>query len=90
MWGQIILAIPRHLLKISIMVVLGSFLGMLWLINNEKSLNDFLGNDDEIFDFTKDQVHPLFYQMQKHIVKDVQTLQAMIERKYVREIGDQN
>ena len=59
---------------------------MLYLINNDKSLNDFLMNDDEIFDFTKDQVHPLFYQMQKYIVNDVYVLQQITERKYVREI----
>lgn len=60
------------------------------MINNDKSLNDFLSNDDEIFDFTKDEVHPLFYQMQKYIVKDRQSLQLMMERKYAREMGHSN
>ena len=89
-WGQILLAIPKNLLKISILVVFGAFLSMLWLINNDSSLNEFLSLDDEMYDFTKDQVHPLFYEMQKYIVKDdIQTLQQMTERKYVRQIGDQ-
>ena len=49
-----ILAIPKHLLKLSILIVLGAFVSMFFLINNDTSLNEFLSNNDELFDFTKD------------------------------------
>ena len=34
MWAQILVAIPKHLLKVTIFVVIGSFASMLYLIQN--------------------------------------------------------
>ena len=35
MWAQILVAIPKHLLKVTILVVLGSFVFMFYLIQND-------------------------------------------------------
>lgn len=31
-WGKAILAIPKHLLKLTIVVIIGSFLGMIYIL----------------------------------------------------------
>ena len=66
LWGQILLAIPKHLLKLTILAVVGSFIGMIALINSDKSLADFLGSNSETYlDFSQTKnVHPLMIHMQ--------------------------
>ena len=49
LYGQILLSIPKHLLKITLLVVIGSFIGMLCLINSDKSLSDFLAEEEMDF-----------------------------------------
>ena len=69
-YGQILLSIPRHLLKVSIIVIIGSFLTMLFLLTNEKTLNDFISSE-EVLDFTKHSIHPLFAHLQRTLDPDV-------------------
>ena len=83
-YGQILYQIPRHLLKLTILVVVGSFLGMFYIINSDKTLNEFIYSE-EIYDFTENKVHPLFHHMQrvmdpdvKEMVKRVQDDQAKV------------
>lgn len=59
-WGQCLLCIPKHLLKVSIIVIIVSFLGMLSLINSDASLNDFLAFTNQEVIFFDIDVHPLF------------------------------
>ena len=63
LWGQILLSIPKHLLKLSILVIIGAFLAMLYLIMSEKDLREFLRSEEGRFDFTSVEVHPLFQHM---------------------------
>lgn len=73
-FGTVILAIPKHLLKVTILIIAGAFLGMLWLINNDESLSDFL-QSEEVFDFSGHRVHPLYYWLQKAMIKEPEVLQ---------------
>ena len=64
--GRILLAIPKNLLPLSIIIVVGSFVFMFYLIYSEQSLHDFIdlnfGAQTEI-DFTKIKVHPFYLKM---------------------------
>ena len=71
-------------MKLTILVVVGSFLGMFYIINSDKTLNEFIYSE-EIYDFTENKVHPLFHHMQrvmdpdvKEMVKRVQDDQAKV------------
>ena len=59
LYGYILYQIPKHLLKVTIIAILGSFIGMFYIINSDKSLEEFI-YAEEIFDFTQEKVHPLF------------------------------
>lgn len=61
-YGQILYQIPKHLLKLTIIVVIGSFLGMIYVINSDKGLNEIMFAE-EVYDFTENQVHPLFHHL---------------------------
>ncbi len=69
--GKILLAIPKNLLPLSIIIVLGSFAFMFYLIYSEQSLHDFIdlnfGAHPEI-DFSKIKVHPFYLKMQDYII----------------------
>lgn len=58
-----LLSIPKHLLKVSLLVIIGAFACMLYLIFSEKDLKEFLRSEGEEFDFTSIELHPLFKQM---------------------------
>ena len=64
--GRILLAIPKNLLPLSIIIVLGSFAFMFYLIYSEQSLHDFIdlnfGAQIEI-DFTNIKIHPFYLKM---------------------------
>ena len=66
MYGKLLLSIPKHLLKITILVVVGSFIGMFFLLNDDQSLQDFITSQtqDDFMDFSHKDVHPLFRHLQ--------------------------
>lgn len=66
----LLLQIPKHLLKVSILVIICSFCVMFYIINNEASLQQFLESQDVEFDFTHEDVHPLFRHMQNALIRD--------------------
>lgn len=59
LYGQIFLSIPKHLLKISILIIIGSFIAMLYMINNDETWQDLLQTSEKM-DFTHATIHPLF------------------------------
>ena len=77
-YGQILYQIPRHLLKITIIAVLGSFIGMFYIINSDKSLEDFI-YAQEIYDFTQNKLHPLFAHMQRDLDPEVKSMISQIK-----------
>ena len=60
MYGQILLEIPKHLLKVTLIAVFGSFIMMLYIIGSDQELNSFLNIQEEVLDFTHSKVHPMF------------------------------
>ena len=58
-----LLAIPKHLLKVTIGAVVISFIFMIYIIYTEQNLADFI-KGDEYYDFTSIRnIHPLFINM---------------------------
>lgn len=42
MYGQILLEVPKHLLKLTLITVIGSFFMMLYIIASDQQLSNFL------------------------------------------------
>lgn len=61
--------IPRNLLMLTLLVVLGSFGAMLWVLSSGKQLHEFI-MEQRAMDFTENRVHPLFIHMQSKIHKE--------------------
>ena len=47
LYGQILLEIPKHLLKITLFAVIGSFVFMIFIISSDKELSDFMNLAEE-------------------------------------------
>ena len=47
LYGQILLEIPKHLLKITLVAVIGSFVFMIFIISSDKELGDFMNLAEE-------------------------------------------
>ena len=69
-YGQFLLQIPKHLLKVSIVVIVGAFIGMFYLIANDQSLDEFIQLQEEELDLMDMSVHPLFKHLQLTVIKD--------------------
>jgi len=67
------------LLKITIVIVVGSFAAMLYLINSDKHLADFW-KANESYDFTHYAVHPLFLHMQQRYLSDMPNIKKKIQK----------
>ena len=67
---QILMAIPKHLLKVSIITIIGSFIVMFYKINNKQSLNEFISKSDDAWDLKYYTVHPILQHMQRLMLLD--------------------
>ena len=63
--GQMVLAIPKNLMRVSVCLILTSFCFMIWVIYTERNLTDMIyGNEENKFDYSEIRtIHPFFMKM---------------------------
>ena len=79
-WGKCLLAIPRHLLKVSILMIVSSFVAILVLVNSDSSLEDFIKRSQAETDLSKEGLHPFYAHLQASVIRDSSVRHEIRER----------